>query len=373
MADDGLKIESIEFRNFRNYESLSIDGLNNLVIFVGPNAVGKTNIIEGVQLISALKSFRTSHVSQMVHWESNAASIEAHLVGDGRDLIEHLDIDNGKKTYLLNGKKRSIQSMKGLFPAVVFCPDDLELAKGADSERRNALDDLGCQLSKNFYAVRNDYTKLVKQKNRALKDERSDAYIDSIDEILIKVGVQLLAHRLFIVGKFDEVFNDYYQSITGSHERADLIYKPWFYDNDDISYMFDKEEATSSFKKSLEKNRSYERKRFLSCVGPHKDVIRFILDGKDAVDFASQGQQRSLVLAAKLSEASILQDILGQKPILLLDDVMSELDDSRRQSFMSFISDDIQTFITTAHIDYFDDEVKAKAQIIELPFQSEKR
>ena len=179
---EGLRIDSVRLENFRNYERFSLSNLGALTILVGPNAVGKTSAIEAIQMVTACKSFRTNQFEQMQRWGCPHSSIDASIRGNGRNLDIHLSIDQGKRNYQLNGKNKRIQDLKGLLPAVSFSPDDLNLAKGAHSIRRSALDNLGSQLSKNFYAVKNDYAKLIKQKNKALKDELPDFYLDSIDD-----------------------------------------------------------------------------------------------------------------------------------------------------------------------------------------------
>ncbi len=380
-AREGLRLHSLSLHSWRNYDTFKLNDVGNLTILVGPNAVGKTSIIEAVQMVTALKSFRTSHYGQMVLWGNERAVVHANLVGGGRDLDLRLCVDKGKRSYQLNGKSKRVQDLKGLLPAVTFCPDDLNLAKGSNAARRDALDGLGSQLSKNFYAVKSDYTKLIKQKNRALKDELPDAYIDSIDDLLVRVGVQLMSHRMVIVDKLRPAFQRFYDEITAGKEHLDFAYIPSWetrdLDDEIVSRgtlegisidknNFDKAYATKCLTSSLAQNRSQERSRKKSVVGPHADKVAFLLEGRNALHYSSQGQQRSIVLAFKLAEASVIQETLQQKPLLLLDDVMSELDQDRRRYFMDFISDDIQTFITTTNEEYFDDSIKLNADVVRL-------
>lgn len=365
---NGLKLDSISLRCFRNYRTYQLDDIGPLTILVGPNAVGKTSIIEAIQMMTSLHSFRTAQSTQMIMWNEKRAFVEAHIQGNQRYLEETLTIEPGKRIYRLNGKAKRMADLKGLLPAVTFCPDDLHLVKGSNSARRAALDDIGSQLSKNFYAVKSDYEKLVKQKNLALKEEATDLFIDSIDEVLVRVGVQLLAHRMTIVSKVQPLFQEFYRDVTGDAERVSLIYRPcWEKDGDEKKpYYFERDMALKAYEKALHDMRGQERARQRCVIGPHADEVGFLLQGRNAIHFASQGQQRTIALAFKLAEAALIQDTLNQKPILLLDDVMSELDDSRRLYFMEFISDDIQTFITTTHIDYFSDTIKQRAAITYL-------
>lgn len=355
---------------FRNYDEFDCSSIGNLTIFTGPNAVGKTSVIEAIQLMTSLQSFRSSKMAHVVNWNHTQSRVNAHFQSDTRDLELKMIIENGSRSYYLNDKKKNIQQLKGLLPSVIFTPDDLDLAKGSNASRRDAIDSLASQLSKNFYSVKNDYMKLVKQKNQALKDMMTDDYIRSIDDVMIKVGVQLISYRVTMIRKIQPLFQKFYSQITNAEEDVRLVYLPFWLDAQQTYSEFDKDEAINEFEKTLADRTGEERSRQKAVVGPHSDMISFLLNDKNAVHFASQGQQRSIVLAFKLAELAVIQDTLNQRPILLLDDVMSELDMERRAAFMEFISDDIQTFITTTNIAYFNDDVIKKARVITLPVSS---
>ena len=378
---DGLRLSSLHLENFRNYEQFSLEEISPLTIFIGPNAVGKTSAIEAIQMLTALKSFRTNQYSQLQHWGCNRCSSEASIQGNGRHLVMRLTIENGKRSYQLNGKNKRIQDLKGLLPAVSFSPDDLELVKGSNSIRRDAIDGIGSQLSKNFYKVKSDFTKLIKQKNKALKDELPDVFIDSIDELLVRVGTQMMSHRMVIIEKMHTEFLRFYQEISGGREKIDIIYIPSWIQTAHTSSLqseeelfafgvnsssFDRDEMKILFSRALQENRAQERARMKSIIGPHNDKIYFLLNNRNALHYSSQGQQRSIVLAFKLAEASVINEVLHQKPVLLLDDVLSELDEKRRQYFLEFISEDIQTFITTTNTEYFNKKIMAQAEMVHL-------
>lgn len=374
-GDRGLRIESIGISDFRNFESFSLDGLGPLTILVGPNAVGKTSVVEAVQMMTALRSFRTNQYAQMIRCGAASASVDALVAGGGRLLELSLRLKDGKRTYGLNGKSKRVQDLKGVLPAVSFSPDDLNLVKGSNSNRRDAVDALGSQLSKNFYSVKSDYAKLVRQRNRALKDGVPDAYIDSIDDVLVLVASQLMAHRLHILRKMTPAFAGYYHDIAAGGESLCATYIPSWDESDDccgcacgirMEDGFDKSAAADMLAAALKRRRAEERARGKTVVGPHADKLTFLLDGRDALHYSSQGQQRSIVLAFKLAEAAVITETLGQKPILLLDDVLSELDELRRRYFLQFISDDLQTFITTTNAECLSPEVRAKANMIHL-------
>ncbi len=368
-----LRIERISFRNFRNYERFELSDLGSLTVLVGPNAVGKTNVVEGIQLLTALQSFRRPTLEQMVRHGSDFARLDADVSDGSRALALSLQVSEGKKRYLLNGKGKRTADLKGLVPSA-FTPDDLELAKGASAPRRAALDALGSQLSANHYVIKKDYEKVVRYKNRLLKEEASADLVASIDETLVTCGAQLACYRSALFEKLAPIVRSYYATIADGREDMDLCYVPSWEDHDPsvpVTYSFGRDEARERLQRQLSRRRGDERARKRALVGPHADHVEFFIGGRNAALYGSQGQQRSIVLAFKLAEAALIRDMLGQKPVLLLDDVMSELDAGRRNALVSFIEGDIQTFITTTNLAYFDEELLARARVVELPLEGE--
>lgn len=364
-----LTVTHISFADFRSYESFDLDGIGPLTVIVGPNAVGKTNIVEGIQLLTAHASFRHPAVGDLVRAGAQRALLHADVSDGNRRLELEMTAEEGKKRFFLNGKPKRPADLKGLVPSVSFTPDDLELAKGGMAPRRAALDALGSQLSANHYLIRRDYEKVLRHKNRLLKDEADPALLDSIDEMAVTCGAQLAAYRSALFEKLARAMGSYYREIVGGREQLRACYVPSWEPHDPAApatYSFGRDDAREALARALAARHGEERARRRALVGPHADKIEFFIDGRNVSSFASQGQQRSAVLAFKLAEASLVQDILRQKPVLLLDDVMSELDESRRRALVSFIAGDIQTFITTANIDYFDHDLLAAARIVSL-------
>ena len=372
MATDSmdLRIERIAFRNFRNYEEFGLDNIGPLTVLVGPNAVGKTNVVEGVQLLTALQSFRHPTIEQVVRHGAEFARIDADVTDGSRQLVLSMQVSEGKKRYLLNGKPKRTADLKGLVPSVAFTPDDLELVKGASAVKRAALDALGSQLSSNHYLIKRDYEKVVRYKNRLLKDEASDDLLASIDETLITCGAQLACYRSALFEKLAPVVSSYYTTIADGREIMEACYVPsWEHHDPSVpaTYAFGRDDARERLQGEIVRRRLEERQRRRALAGPHADHIEFFIGGRNAATYGSQGQQRSIVLAFKLAEAALIRDMLNQNPILLLDDVMSELDAQRRSALVSFIEGDIQTFITTTNLSYFDNDLLARARVVELP------
>ena len=369
-----LKIHKLQLLNFRNYESLVLDDLQQVTAFVGHNAVGKTNIIEAIQLITSFASFRHPKLEYLVREGAPHASVHGVLCGDERMLDIRMNIEPGHKEYLVNGKRKAPADLKSLLPSVIFTPDDLELVKGAPGTRRRELDTLGSQLSANHYTVKKDYESVLKHKNKLLKDEESPELIKSINEMMITCGAQLSFYRAALVRKLNPYLKEAHERISFSRETLELVYIPsWEEEVRAAAYcttpIFTRDEARAHMQQVLNICFDREVASHRSLVGPHLDNAFFKLNGKDASIFGSQGQQRSIVLALKIAELSMMQDILHQKPVLLLDDVMSELDETRRSQLVSFIKDDMQVFITATTQAYFSQNLLPAINIVNLPLE----
>lgn len=274
--------------------------------------------------------------------------ISAKIQGDERLLDVALAVKEGKRTFFLNGKPKQVKSLRGLLPAIAFTPDDLELAKGSHSARRNELDRLGVQLNVNYHQLTSDFERILRQKNSLLKDGATPDMLASINIVFAKVGTQLSSYRKALAERLAPKVKAHYEAISGG-EDFQLKYVPsWEGD------LLDAIETASS----------QEQARGRALIGPNRDEIIMTIDGRDVTDFASQGQQRSVVLALKLAEAEVVEEISHQLPVVLLDDVMSELDESRREALVDLLIRGKQTFITTANIDYFDDEMMNRAKIV---------
>lgn len=388
-----LAIKRLAFRDFRNYDTLELSGLGDITVLVGENAIGKTNIIEGVQLLTALTSFRHATREQLIRHGCAAARLEASVADGNRDLTVDMLLDDKARKYRLNGKAKRPADLKGLVPSVIFTPDDLDLVKGPMTGRRTALDTLGSQVNKSYYTVRRDYEKVIRHKNRLLKDEADATLVAAIDEMVITVGAQLAWYRAALFARLCVPLAEKYRQISGGREILTAVYIPsWERDSSSVelsafdvaarkgrplsSYpgavpppTFTRDEARNALARALNERAAEERRRGRAVVGPHADSIVFYLDGQDSSLYGSQGQQRSIVLAYKLAEAAVIEELLEQKPVLLLDDVMSELDGRRREALVEAMERGSQTFITTANLAYFDQNMLNRANVVELPYK----
>lgn len=226
----GFTINNLKLLNFRNYENEQRNfdaGINKII---GPNATGKTNLIEAIGLMTQISSFRNALTAELINKSSKnkTSQLVAEILDNNTNTKYEmkLAINDGKKTYKLNGKNKSISSLKGLFPSVVFTPDDLAFVKGSNTMRRSAVDSLGSQISKDYYTVLHDYSKALKQKNALLRDDASDEMFKSINDVLVKSGAQLVFYRLGLVQKILPVISDYYSQIAGKGEDLSIEYYP---------------------------------------------------------------------------------------------------------------------------------------------------
>lgn len=302
--------------------------------------------------MTALTSFRKATSSELTKQGCDGFNVSAHISDGNRELDLQLRFDGEKRTYALNGKNKAVKSLKGMIPSVIFAPEDLDLIKRSDSLRRNEVDSIGQQINANYHQIAKDFEKLLRYRNRLLKDEAPDDLLDSLTELFAKVGTQLMVYRKALIERITPYIQEAYINIS---QGEDLVvdYEPSFNDVEDL-------------RSKLEANRSEERARKQTVNGPHRDKIRFLIEGLDSSSFASQGQQRSIVLSLKIGEVRLIEEMLKQKPILLLDDVMSELDASRREAMVERLLPDTQTFITTANLEYFDQGMREKALIIDI-------
>jgi DNA replication and repair protein RecF len=371
-------LKELNLYNFRNHNSFSLKEPQRLIIIIGANATGKTNIIEAIQLVSMLESFKNPFWHEVVTNAGEKGGVEARFLQNERLLDVKMDIFEGKRSYSLNGKSKRKHDLKGLVPAVIFVPDDLTLVKDSPEVRRKLFDDIGQQLSPTYLTLLSDYQKTVRQRNIILKRQREEgrpplpypSVLNAWDENLVRLGTLLFIHRIRLYKRLVEnAFESYSRLSEG--EVLTSRYLPSFnrigvdYSDEELIDM-DKDTVEDIFKRTQEVVRDEEWARIKTLVGPHRDEIQFFIEGYDARRYGSQGQQRSVALALKLAQLSVVQKISGNQPLLLLDDVMSELDKKRRMALIEAIDGQVQTIITATDLSCFDDELLRNAQVIEL-------
>lgn len=357
----GLRVKRLELRDWRNFAKRDIDFAEGMTILHGHNAAGKTNTVEALQMLTAGQSFRKPKPAQLVREEAASALISARLEGDGRVLDVSCTVEPSKRTFMRNGKRVHAADMPGTLMSVLFNPDDLSFVKRGASYRRDELDGFGRQANRGYQKVLAAYQRAVEQRNRLLKEDYPDfALLDAWDASVALGGATLLQSRLRLFERLVAHMAPIYQEISGG-ECLTCAYECSL--GEGVQGM-GKEELADRFAARLAELRRDELRRQQTLVGPQRDDVTFAIDGRDARAFGSQGQQRSIVLAWKMAEVALAEEVLGDKPLLLLDDVMSELDGARREAATRFVQAQIQTVVTTTNLGYFPAELLERAEVV---------
>ena len=362
----GLIVTRLELRDFRSYRRFEIEPDPELTILVGPNAAGKTNVVEALELVTAGTSFRRPQWSELIRWGATEASISLRAEGGGRVLETDLTVgEAGRRVYRVNGKtRRRISEVAGIVPCVSFTPDDLRMVKDSADRRRAAIDAVGDQLSPAYLVARMEYERIVRQRNALLKDASHDAEVlDALTERLVVQGVAFMGHRHRLFDRVASKTSEVYETLA-KNERLSATYVPSWNRGDGVGTEGG---PADSMRAALKRVQAEEKARGLTLVGPHRDEVVFRVNDREARAYGSQGQLRTIALAWKLAEVAVVTEIAGQAPVLLLDDVMSELDETRRHTLTSFVGGAAQTFMTTTNLGYFEKELVSRAKVVQIP------
>ena len=343
-----MKIKRLGLKNYRNCANVEIDFPNRKTLIVGKNAQGKTNILESIYFLSDLKSPRTSTVTDLIRIGENEFEIEALIEKNDTEIELGYSYTADKKRELkVNGVKTTPKNFKTAVKTVLFSTKDLLLLRGTPQDRRDWLDRAISQIYPAYDERLSKYDKIRIQKNNLLKQEVIDeALYDIYNEQLVITGANIIFLRKKFLKEIENIASKKHKIISNTEEFTLDYTSP----KDDI------EEISEYLKNELSERRQEEFARRQACVGPHRDDIELKINGMDATKFASQGQQRTLVLSLKLSELEIIKEKTGYYPVLLLDDVLAELDDRRQNYLLKSIDDNTQTIITSVDTLLFDEE-----------------
>ena len=335
------RYRSENFRNLKTLELLPVPGVN--VIF-GENGQGKTNIIESIWMFTGCHSFRTHKHTELIEKSQREAKVSLSFSAHGMDNDALLTIGQ-KREFMLNGAvKESPRRFLGEFQSVVFSPDSLSIVQEAPSERRRFLDIAVSMIRPAYSTQLLKYTKILTNRNALLKQialgTAQENYLDVWDEELARCGARLTLYRLHYIDELAHIAAEIYKEISGGKEFLKVEYQ-----QSSRCFSTDEYEMTESIFIGLQKNREADIRRQITSVGPHKDDLLLSVDTLAARQYASQGQQRSIALALKLAEGFIVKETTGEYPVILLDDVMSELD-TKRQGFLLEYLKSWQVFLT---------------------------
>ena len=352
-------IKKLALINYRNYKELSLQFVKGVNVFIGDNAQGKTNIIEAIYYCGFAKSHRTSKDKELIRWEKDSAFISLSI---GKDRLDkRIDINilkDGKKAIKVNSIKiNKIGELFGTFNVVMFSPEDLKIIKESPGIRRRFLDMELCQLDKRYYYNLVQYNKVINERNIVLKNRGlSEEILDIYDQQLVTYGDYIIKARLDYIEKLNFYGNDIQKEITLGKEEIEFKYN---------SAIKNLENIKENFYELLIKNRRKDIDKGISTIGPHRDDFSVFINGVETKSYGSQGQQRTAVLTMKFSSLKIIKEINGEYPVLLLDDVLSELDFHRKKYVLSTISG-IQTIITCTGISDINEYLDSNSKIFKV-------
>lgn len=344
-----MHIDSIKLRNYRNYKQCNINLGSKLNVFVGDNAQGKTNLLESIFFASIGKSPRTNKEKDVLLWGEKQANIDIEVIKKfSKSRISMFILRNDKKTIKINNIPiRKIGDLMGELVVVYFSPDEIKLVKEAPNDRRRFMDIDISQMDKNYFYLLLRYEKILNQRNKLLKETQNfdvlKRTISIWDEQLSKIASKIILTRLNFVQKLNEYANEIHKKITDGKENIFLSYQGVHCNNEELIEKKIAEELLNNLEKDF--NLKY------TTIGPHRDDIKITINDIDIRNFGSQGQQRLATLTIKLAELKLFKEEIGENPILLLDDVLSELDENRQKQFLLQIKD-IQTILTCTNFPY---------------------
>ena len=363
-----MKLTHLNLIDYRNCGNLELKFNKSKTLIIGKNAQGKTNILESIYFLSALKSARTTNITELIKFSRPYFKIDSKIIKANTEIDLSYSYNTEKKREIkINNLKSNVKDFKSVLTTVLFSSSDLLLLRGTPQDRRTWLD---CAISQ-IYPIYDDklskYDKIRIQKNNFLKEYSKSGKFDQnlfdvYNEQLSVTGSNIIFIRLKYLKEIERIAKEKHRTISETEELS-LYYDCNFLDSKNIEGI---EQIQGAFLEALAQRKEEEIRRCQACVGPHRDDIVFTINNKEATKFASQGQQRTVVLALKLSELDIITDKTGDEPILLLDDVLAELDDIRQNYLLKSINSKTQTIITSVDTILFEDEFLKDVEIFKI-------
>lgn len=356
-----MRLKNLSLKNYRNYEEENIELNSEKNLIIGKNAQGKTNILESIYVLSTLKSPRTSNNTELIRFNCEEAEINAVLEKNNTDIDLNYKYGFEKKRELtLNNLKTTSANFKNIVKTVLFSTSDLLLLRGVPQDRRNWLDIAISQIYPLYDEKLSKYEKIRIQKNNLLKqDILNKDLLDVYNEQMSITGSNIVFLRQKFLREIEKISKEKHYKISEG-EKLEIKYISTFETAESI------EETADNFKKALEENKKLEIIKKQSVIGPHRDDISFYINEQESIKFASQGQQRTIVLSLKISELEMLKEKTGETPILLLDDVLAELDDLRQNYLLNSIEKNTQTIITSVDTLLFNEEFLEDVKIFNV-------
>jgi DNA replication and repair protein RecF len=358
-----LNLESLYLTHFRNYAKAEIHFENSVNVIIGENAQGKTNVLEAIYMLAMAKSHRTTFDKELIHWDEDYAKIEGRIqkVRGGLPL-ELIVSRKGKKAKVNHLERKKLSQYIGTLNVVMFAPEDLYLVKGSPGVRRRFIDMEIGQVYPVYMHQMNQYHKLLGQRNALLKTlqrrrENKDMMLDILTGQLSELAARIVRKRYEFINLLQQRARPIHRSISRDLEMLGIRYKS----SVEVSEKEELSKMTDEYEAAFAKLKEREIERGVTLVGPHRDDIGLSINEKDVQTYGSQGQQRTTALSLKLAEIELIKNETDEYPILLLDDVLSELDDYRQSHLLGTIQGKVQTFVTTTSVDGIDHDTLREA------------
>ena len=348
-----MKLTNLQLQNFRNYESVQLEFTDGVHVFIGENAQGKTNLMESIYALAMTKSHRTTNDKELIGWNKEFATIKGTVEKTATKTNLELQFSKKGKIAKVNYlEQKRLSSYLGNLNVILFAPENLTLVKGSPQNRRKFVDmELG-QMSSLYLYDLVEYNRVLKQRNTylkqlAIKKKQPDEYLEVLSEMLSELASKIVFHRLDFMKQLEALAIPIHDQLSLGREKFSVSYHATIPLEDGLTPSQMKEIYMNQFKK----NQTREADQATTLIGPHRDDLIFYLNEVPVQTYGSQGQQRSTVLSLKLAEIELMKLSTGEYPLLLLDDVLSELDDDRQTHLIKAIENKVQTFITTTSLD----------------------
>lgn len=363
-----MYIEQLELSNYRNYESLALQFSPKINVFIGENAQGKTNVMESIYVLAMAKSHRTTNDKELIHWNADYAKIEGVVQKKYGPLPIELTLSKkGKKGKVNYLEQTRLSNYIGQMNVVMFAPEDLNVVKGSPQIRRRFIDmEIGQISSVYLYDLLN-FQKVLKQRNHLLKLNQGKSNIDHVmldvyTEQYIQAAVKIIHKRFYFMDLLQEWAEPIHTGISRGLEKLEIKYRPVT----GLEANWSLEKMANHLEQKLNEAQQREIERGVTLVGPHRDDLQFLVNGYDVQTYGSQGQQRTTALSLKLAEIELIKQETKEAPILLLDDVLSELDDYRQTHLLNTIQGEVQTFVTTTSVEGINHDTIQQAKMFHV-------
>ncbi|WP_226038303.1 DNA replication/repair protein RecF [Aquibacillus saliphilus] len=363
-----MHIHHLTLRNYRNYDQLQLKFDDRINVIIGENAQGKTNLMESIYVLAFSKSYRTPKDKELIQWEQEYAKIEGSVFKRKRTFpLEIVISQKGKKAKLNHIEQRRLSDYIGALNVVMFAPEDLNLVKGSPQIRRRFIDMEIGQIQPMYIYHLGQYLKVLKQRNHLLKNLQRNRQTDRtmlhvLTEQLIEHAAVIIEKRFKFLDMLRKWAGPIHQGITRGIEQLEIRYNASI----DVSEQDNREKIVNIYYQKFSEIEDREVERGSTLIGPHRDDLLFYVNDKDVQTYGSQGQQRTTALSLKLAEIELINNEVGEYPILLLDDVLSELDDFRQSHLLDTIQGKVQTFVSTTSVDGIKHDTLNKAEIFRV-------